>query len=51
LESPGKSKSEAIDIIMKLWSEISAEYTKKLIDSIYSRPSEVIRLKGGAINY
>jgi transposase len=50
-ENPAKSKSEMFEKIQQIWGEIPANFTRKLVDSMYKRLSEVIRMKGGATKY
>jgi transposase len=50
-QDPAKNRSEIFEKIQKIWSEIPSTFTKKLVDSIYKRLSEVIRKRGGVTRY
>jgi transposase len=50
-ECPAKSKKDVYEKIIKIWNEIPKSFLETLVDSIYDRLSEVIRMKGGATRY
>lgn len=46
-----KNKNDLKDGILKIWNEIPKNFCKKLVMSVKRRIQEVIKAKGGHINY
>ena len=46
-----KNRQELKNILLKIWEELPSEFLGKLIKGMHNRCEEVIKARGGHINY